>query len=404
MSFGALHAVRAQAAEALVEALSAPQPGVSYAGCDTAQRWVREVARLREAYAASSTRLSAMPEKNEKAARAGEGVRELPLHAAVSALAGSRAQKSQVQEVALAAELCVRVISVEQAQAAVAEGAERLYVPGDVVLLAGAAALEPAGGAAAAQKCGEQAAFERLARAGYAAFTQVAGAVPVVVELDDVCREADVPRQDALMAVAACVAAGNVSEVALLEGQGQPFEVTEAIPVHNSRAALAFEAAGATALWLDQELTLEQIAQIAAGSGAALGIALWGHTRTMLTEHCVLTVAGACGQACESCGLRHRKLFLKNIDNKLLPVTTDIHGRSHIYWADPTDLVPDLEKLLLAGVGRVRIDGTLATPEALAGEVKRARRALERLRHGGAGKRPGRERGAHAGHLTGGVA
>ena len=93
--------------------------------------------------------------------------------------------------------------------------------------------------------------------------------------------------------------------------------------------------------------------------------------------------------------------FLHNIDGKLLPVTTDVHGRSHLYDAVPLDLTPQIPQLMTAGVTRFLVDGTLLGEDEVTAQVTRARRALDAAR---AGLRPsGRQRGASAGCLFVGV-
>ena len=62
----------------------------------------------------------------------------------------------------------------------------------------------------------------------------------------------------------------------------------------------------------------------------------------MTSEHCILQVANGCIHDCANCRLRARKLSLKNIDGKVMPVRTDIHGRSRLYDAYPIDLTPQV--------------------------------------------------------------
>ena len=94
----------------------------------------------------------------------------------------------------------------------------------------------------------------------------------------------------------------------------------------------------------------------------------------MTSEHCILQVAGACIHDCKRCRLRQRKMSLKNIDGRMLPDRTDVHGHSHLYDAYPIDATPQIPQLLAAGVSRFMVDGTLNTPGELARLVGRARR------------------------------
>lgn len=116
---------------------------------------------------------------------------------------------------------------------------------------------------------------------------------------------------------------------------------------------------GAGAFWLSPEITLDEIVSLGAAAPAALGITVFGRPRVMTSEHCILQVANGCIHDCANCRLRARKLSLKNIDGKVMPVRTDIHGRSRLYDAYPIDLTPQVPQLLDAGVRRLMVDGTL---------------------------------------------
>ena len=95
-------------------------------------------------------------------------------------------------------------------------------------------------------------------------------------------------------------------------------------------------------------------------------------------------------------------MSLKNIDGRLLPVRSDIHGRSHLYDAYPIDATPQIPQLLAAGVTRFLVDGTLCGPDELARLVARARRALDAAR---GGRKPApRMQGATSGCLFVGIA
>ena len=121
----------------------------------------------------------------------------------------------------------------------------------------------------------------------------------------------------------------------------------------------------------------------------------------MTSEHCILQVANACIHDCARCSLRMRKLALHNIDGKMLPVRTDIHGRSRLYDAYPLDLTPQMPALLAAGVRRFLVDGTLLEPAELSDQIERARRALDAA---SAGRKPApRQKGSSSGCLFVGV-
>jgi len=131
------------------------------------------------------------------------------------------------------------------------------------------------------------------------------------------------------------VGVGNVSELALAHGLGALPEVRACVPVHNESTVVALEAAGAAGLWLSSELTLDEVCVLARSSSVPVGLVVTGRARAMTSEHCVLSTTGACVHDCARCPQRARRLSLRDIDGNLLPVRTDIHGRSRIWAAHP---------------------------------------------------------------------
>lgn len=263
-------------------------------------------------------------------------------------------------------EICAIATSLDAARAACAAGATRVYMAVDDL------------------------ATEDISPES----VQQEGIIPI---LDEVSRERDHARLDPWVSADAPVAVGTISELALAAERDAAAELRSCIPAHNA-ACLAFLAnAGAHAAWLSPELSLTEIELLAPQSPITLGITVFGKPRVMTSEHCILQVADACIHDCERCSLRRRKLVLHNIDDKLLPVRTDIHGRSHLYDAYALDYTPQLPQLLAAGVTRFMVDGTLLEPEELAAQVARARRALDAAL---AGKRPSpRQKGTSSGCL-----
>ena len=251
-------------------------------------------------------------------------------------------------------EMCAIAVTLDAARAAREAGASRIYMTVDDLTAEG---MSP-----------ESAMREHI--------------IPV---LDEVSRERDHARLDPWISAGAPVAVGTISELSLAAERGAATELRSCIPAHNA-ACLAFLAnAGAHAAWLSPELSLTEIERLAPQSPITLGITVFGKPRVMTSEHCILQVADACIHDCERCSLRRRKLVLHNIDDKLLPVRTDLHGRSHLFDAYALDYTPQLPQLLAAGITRFMVDGTLLESEELAAQVARAHRALDAAL---AGKRP----------------
>lgn len=247
--------------------------------------------------------------------------------------------------------ICATVRDLEAAVIARDAGAQLVYMPVDALLEAGFDA--------------------EAARAG--------GIVPV---LDEVCRAADLERLDPWVLNGSTVAVGNISELARASQVGARAEIRPCIPVHNRACMEMLERRGADAVWLSPELSLAEIERLAPGAPVPVGIAVYGRPRVMTSEHCILQVADACIHDCARCGLRRRDLRLRNIDGKEFPVRTDIHGRSHLYGAEATDITPQIPQLLNAGVSRFMVDGTLLDASGLKKAVTRTRAAVEAARNG----------------------
>lgn len=258
--------------------------------------------------------------------------------------------------------ICAIVPTPAHAQAALSAGAQRIYVSEE--------ALEEAAAAGVEWPC-----------------------EPIVIR-EEVQRSADawhapLPAESVV---------GTIHDLA----QATPgsFEVRSTIPVHNTQTLALLEQMGAQAIWLSPELSLQEIRDLVAGTSAKtnLGLVVYGRSRVMTSEHCVLQAANRCIHDCAYCKLRAQAkaqgIALKNKDGKLLPVRTDINGRSRIYGPETLDLIPEVSQLAEHGITRFGIDATLLTPEQTRAKIERLKGALNGTR----AKIP-REQGATSGHL-----
>ncbi|MDM8301692.1 U32 family peptidase [Collinsella tanakaei] len=274
------------------------------------------------------------------------------------------------QSDSVGAVICAIAPTFDAADAARAAGAERIYMTADALAEAGLTPDE---------------ARER----------------DIIPILDEICHEADHTHVDPWLQSGAPAAIGNISELALAVERGAAPEVRSCVPVHNVACIHALESHGAAGLWLSPELTLDEIGRIAPHATVPVGIVVSGKPRVMTSEHCILQVAGGCIHDCARCRLRARDLSLRNIDGKVLPIRTDIHGRSRLYDGISLDLTPQLPRLLSAGLTRFAVDGTLIDADELAQLVSRARRALDAAQ---AGRKPAKRLpGTSAGCLFVGV-
>ena len=350
MGFSAVHKVRAAACEALERAILAP-------------------------YAVRAEALAPVPGKAELAAAAKDILGAGQPIAADAAVASA---ESAAPTAPAEPEICVIAPSPQVARAAVAAGATRVYATSDA--LAASGPFEPAGALGAPDPAWPE------------------GTVAI---LDEVCREPDHARLDPWVAQGVSVAVGNVSELALAAERGARPEVRGCIPVHNACALAKLEAAGAAGVWLSCELTLAEVTKLAPQATVPVGLVVSGRVRVMTSEHCVLQAADKCVHDCARCALRRRQLSLKDKDGRLLPVRTDVHGRSRIYDAAPLDLSPQVGELVAAGVSRLAVDATLLDEAQATRAVRRLADAVAAVRNG---KRPApREKGATSGHLFWGI-
>ncbi len=350
MGFSAVHKVRAAACEALERAILAP-------------------------YVSRAESLSPVPSRAELAKAVRCGSADATANACVTEdVPNVACTSADVAE----PEICVLAPTPQIARAALAAGATRVYATSDA--LARSDAFEPAG------KPGEP---------------DPAWPVGTVAILDEICREPDHVRLDPWIRRGANVAVGNVSELALAVAQGASPEVRGCIPVHNAHALAKLENCGAAGVWLSPELTLAEISKLAPQANVPVGLVVYGRVRVMTSEHCVLQVAGKCIHDCARCALRRKKLALKDKDGRLLPVRTDVHGRSRIYDAAPLDLTPQVGELMAAGVSRLAVDATLLDEQQAARAVTRLVSAVAAVRSGS--KPAPREKGATSGHLFWGI-
>ena len=264
------------------------------------------------------------------------------------------------------AEVCVLVADAASARAAFKAGAQRVYATSDAL---------------------EEGEWPQ-------------GVIPL---LDEVCREADHARLDRYVREGAPCAVGNVSELALARERGALAEIRGCIPVHNEWCLATLEEAGAQGIWMSSELTINEISRLAKYARTPVGVVVYGARRVMTSEHCVLQVADRCAHNCRRCALRNgRNTYLRNDTGDMLPVRTDVQGRSRIYAALPLDAVPELEAILAAGVTRLGVDATLLEAPEVARATGRLVRALKSLRAGNG--LPQRENGSTTGHLLSAIA
>ncbi len=333
MGFSALHALRARAAEMLEEAILEP--------------WET---RAREAI-------------------------EPPCSVEARRRVAGRASGGASDREAGRPGVCALVTSPAAARAALDEGATVVYAPADDLAL------------------GPGSSGRRdLAEGGAEDWPE--GVVPL---FDEVSRESDIRRLEGLFANGREAGVGTVGWLSLAVERGCAPWLWNTLPLHNHVAFEEMERAGAAGVWLSPELELMEIATLAATTRLPLGIVVYGHQRTMTTEHCLLQAMGPCAQRCASCERRARRLTLRDEFDRPSLVTSDALGRSRLWQAGPLDATPQVPELIGMGVTRFMVDARVLSCDETARAVARMRRALEAA---AVGRAPDpREPGANPGHL-----
>lgn len=173
------------------------------------------------------------------------------------------------------------------------------------------------------------------------------------------------------------------------------------VPIVNTSALETAAALGATRVWLSPELTLAQIKDLTAqGTPVSLGITIIGTQELMTTKHCILMSAGACAQNCATCRRRRIPHFLQDKKGYKFPVVSDAAGISHIYNSVQLDTAANVAELMGAGVTSFMVDASLMNAEATAQAVGRAKKAVVMAQNGSAVQKPTK---ATTGHLFRGV-
>ncbi len=197
------------------------------------------------------------------------------------------------------------------------------------------------------------------------------------------------------------VFADNLGDALRAIEAGAIVEVGPHVPATNAATLRALADLGASRVWLSPELTLGQIADLAADSPVPLGLVVAGAQELMITEHCLLMSQGPCNEQCAECPRRSHAHFLRDRKGYDFPVVTDMIGRSHLYNGIELDAAGALPDLIDVGVSAFMVDTTLMTKQEAESAVGRIVRAcdLALSEHRAVQKRPN----TTTGHLFRGV-
>jgi putative protease len=201
-----------------------------------------------------------------------------------------------------------------------------------------------------------------------------AGIVPVVPRI---CHDSETDLLYAPARSAGGAVAGTLGALWRLAQEGAHMQAHWSLNALNAFSVAELADAGASFVWLSPELSVRQIAGVAAEAAVPVGVGIVGRQELMVTEHCILTCEGRCAENCAACSRRARTRWLKDRKGYRFPVVTDPTGRSHLYNSVRLDATAALPELLAAGISALRLDLETEDPQRAAAEVARVRSALD---------------------------
>jgi putative protease len=171
--------------------------------------------------------------------------------------------------------------------------------------------------------------------------------------------------------------AGNLGLLAALGASGARVSADWGLGALNPWTVAALADIGASFVWASPELSGRQLARLVEHSAVPIGVVVHGRLELMVAEHCVLQSAGACARDCARCRRRLQAYGLRDRKDYVFPVTTDAHGRSHIYNSVSLDLSRAIGEIVESGVAAVRLDLHMETPSEAAALVRSYRKLIE---------------------------
>lgn len=192
-----------------------------------------------------------------------------------------------------------------------------------------------------------------------------------VSSLLDSCREAGVD----------AVICQDLAVIQLCRQKGIPFHISTQANVSNLAAARFYQELGASCVVLARELSLEQIAEIKAGTNIKIEVFGHGAMCVSVSGRCYLSQFLSCrsanrGECDQPCRRTYRIMDIEENDKELLV------EEGHLL--SPKDLctIHILDRIAEAGVDYLKIEGRSRSPEYVATVTRAYRTALDALREG----------------------
>lgn len=246
--------------------------------------------------------------------------------------------------------LSVRVSGINAARAALAAGADRVYVS-----LHGFYGFKP------------------LALAQEAMELPRNGRQELFFQLPVIARPGEAIRPQELSAFSCNgVLVGEIGAAVSAEARyGMKVQADYTINCFNPHTANELFNDGVSGVCLSPELNLEQLVDFRGLSN--LEYLVHGPLPVMVSEHCVRGNVEQAGCA----GCKHARQVIEDEKGYSFPMLSDGSCRQHIWNSRTTCLVEEIPALIRAGISLLRIEAVLAGPEQVAGEVRLYRQALD---------------------------
>lgn len=199
-----------------------------------------------------------------------------------------------------------------------------------------------------------------------------------------IVRPEERPQLDKWLALGTAIHSGHLGLVAELAEAGRDVTADYAVNCFNSHTADQLFALGARRILLSVELTLDELAQVAAPwAGAGFDVFVHGRPEGMTIEHCVLSaafdrVATTCRDLCVQ---KHTHVELTDPAGYVFPVATDSACRNRLLHSRPVDATQYLPALWANGLRRWHCVFNVPG-DPVAGVVAAYRQALDALRDG----------------------
>lgn len=245
-------------------------------------------------------------------------------------------------------ELSVRVNNMAQARVAIEEGAEHVYLSGDVY--------EP---------------DKPFSKSDLFALAEVKGSTKVYLGLPRMMTELHFDQYDQLLLRGERlpvdgVLVTNLGAIRRYAPAGYPLVGDANLNVYNHLAADTYAGMGLARISMSPEMTLEHFAEFAAGCDQPLEAVVHGTPPLMYMEHDLYEnteVMEPIGEE-DNYYVGNEVLVLKT-DKGENPVYRDQHGRCHLVFAKELCCLPFIEQLAETGIACLRIEGATYPVEAL---------------------------------------